>query len=126
MKRQCGRCRMRTRLAVAAGAILFFATGAFAHHRVEVQYNPNMPIQLRGTLTRVAWDNPHVRFYLDVKDHDGSLMKWTLEMGSPNQQFLRGWKIDTFRRGDRILVEAYPARDGSNLGYAKSVSKSGP
>ena len=57
---------MRTRWAVAAGAILFFVTEAFAHHRVEVQYNPNMPIQLRGTLTRVAWDNPHVRFYLEA------------------------------------------------------------
>jgi hypothetical protein len=34
---------------------------------------------------------------------------------------LRGWKIDTLRRGDRVTVNAYRARDGSNLGYARRV-----
>ena len=43
-------------------------------------------------------------------------------MGSPNLQILNGWKIDTFRAGDRVVVTAYPARDGSKLGYANKVA----
>ena len=47
---------------------------------------------------------------------------WQFEMGSPNLQILNGWKIDTFRTGDHVVVTAYPARDGSKFGYANKVA----
>ena len=43
-------------------------------------------------------------------------MEWEFELGSPNLQIQNGWKLDTFRRGDRVVVTAYPARNGSKLG----------
>jgi hypothetical protein len=43
-------------------------------------------------------------------------------MGSPNLQMMKGWKIDTYRRGDNVQVIAYPSRDGSNVGYGKKVT----
>jgi hypothetical protein len=44
-------------------------------------------------------------------------------MGSPNQQLMKGWKIDTLKQGDHVLIDAYPARDGSNLAYATKVTR---
>jgi hypothetical protein len=43
-------------------------------------------------------------------------------MGPPNLQIINGWKIDTYRPGDRVKVDVYPAKDGSNVGYGKKVT----
>ncbi len=51
-------------------------------------------------------------------------VNWEMYLGSPNQQIINGWKIDTFRPGDQVRVDAYPARNGSNLAYARKVTKS--
>jgi hypothetical protein len=67
------------------------------------------------------WSNPHVRLYLEVKEQSKKVI-WELYLGSPNQQLMNGWKIDTYRRGDHVSVDTYPARDGSSIGFAKKVS----
>ncbi len=111
------------RSVLATGAVLLLAAlPGLAHHRIEAQFDPNRPVMLRGTVTKVEWINPHVEFYVEVMDAHGT-MNWVLQMGSPNQQLMKGWKIDTFRQGDHVLVDAYPARDGSNLAYATKVTR---
>jgi hypothetical protein len=52
------------------------------------------------------------------------VMHWELEMASPNLLYLTGLKIDSLRRGDRVAVSAYPARNGSNLGFIEKISHS--
>jgi hypothetical protein len=44
-----------------------------------------------------------------------------LYLGSPYLQMMNGTKIDTYRRGDQVRVDAYPARDGSNVGFARTI-----
>jgi hypothetical protein len=112
---------------------LLAAIPTYAHHRLELVYDQNRPIILKGTVTKVDWSNPHVRLYIDGKEdlgkedlgkeELGSQMMWNLEMGSPNSLLRTGWKIDTFRRGDHVTVNVYPARDGSSLGYAIKVTR---
>ena len=106
----------------ASAAVLLAAMPSLAHHRIEAQFDPHRPVMLRGTITKIAWINPHVEFFVEVMDATGT-MSWTLEMGSPNQQLMKGWKIDTLKQGDHVLVDAYPARDGSNLAYATKVTR---
>ncbi len=110
------------RILRAVIALLFAPLLASGHHQIDVKYNPTQPVTLKGTVTRMEWSNPHVRLYVQVKDPSGNKTNWALEMGSPSQQLLNGWKIDTFKRGDQVRVQAYPARDGSPLGYATRVS----
>lgn len=107
------------------GAVLLAAMPVRAHHSLETEYDEKNPVTLRGTVTKVEWGNPHVRLYMDVAKA-GTTANWELEMGSPNSQILRGWKIDSFRPGDHVVVKAYRARDGSNLGFARSIAKSTP
>jgi hypothetical protein len=108
---------------ISSAAVLLAAMPVLAHHRVEVQYDPSHPVMLHGTVTKVAWINPHVLVQVEVAGDGGSVMDWTIQMGSPNQQLMKGWKIDTLKQGDHVLVDAYPARDGSNLGYATKVTR---
>jgi Family of unknown function (DUF6152) len=112
---------VRCVLFLAAGMV----TGAgptLAHHALATEYDLNRSVTVVGTVTKVEWANPHVRLYLD-SDAAGKSdpMRWELEMASPNLLALHGLKIDSLRTGDQVTVTAYPARNGSNLGYALKV-----
>jgi hypothetical protein len=105
---------------IAGASLLFVPAGMLAHHTLQAQFDMNRTIMLTGAVTKMDWSNPHVRLYLDVKDAS-KRVTWELYLGSPNQQMMNGWRIDTYRRGDHVSVDAYPARDGSSVGFAKKV-----
>jgi Family of unknown function (DUF6152) len=117
--------RFRLPVLVAGMIVLFRAAPVLAHHSLEAEYDPKQVVTLTGTITKADWSNPHVHFFMDVKDGDRTV-NWQVEMGSPNAQLLGGWKIDDFKAGDRVKVSLYRARDGSNIGFAKKVTKAGP
>ena len=65
---------------LAAFAVLGAAVPAVAHHSFAAQYDGNKPVTLKGVVTKVEWTNPHARFYIDVKEADGKLVNWNLEI----------------------------------------------
>jgi hypothetical protein len=106
---------------IAAASLLFVPAAVLAHHALQAQFDLQQTITLTGAVTKIDWSNPHVRLYLEVKD-ESKTVTWELYMGSPNQQMMNGWRIDTFKRGDHVSVEANPARDGSRIGFAKKIT----
>src|ERR1044071_6901858 len=75
----------RARVAVIAMAVMLAAGGsAVAHHSFAAEYDRTKPITLKGTVTKVEWQNPHISFYLDVKDAQGKVENWAIEGGAPN------------------------------------------
>jgi hypothetical protein len=113
---------MRGKRYLVTTVALSIALPAFAHHSLEAQYDPNHTITISGTLTKIDWSNPHVHFLVDVME-SGQSGTWDVEMGSPNAQLRGGWKIDTFKPGDRVVVSVYQARDGSHIGFARKITK---
>jgi hypothetical protein len=110
--------------ALSAAALVALLTGSpvFAHHSLEAEYDFDQQITVNGTITKVDWSNPHVHMFVDVMDAN-RVVKWEVEMGSPNAQILSGWKLDTMRPGDHVVVSLYRARNGSNLGFARKMTK---
>src|SRR5579863_7758254 len=107
---------MKTRLLLVVGiGLLAAAAPVLAHHALAAVYDTKQSIMLKGTVTKIVWDNPHVHLYLQAMDKAAPDSKWEFELGSPNLLMLNGWKIDTFRAGDYVMVTAYPARNGSKL-----------
>jgi len=118
---------MRSKFLLVTGIVLSLAAvPALAHHALAAVYDTRQSIMLKGTVTKIVWNNPHVHLYLQAADKTAPGTSWDFEMGSPNLLMLNGWKITTFRRGDHVLVTAYPARDGSRIGYASKVALSAP
>jgi hypothetical protein len=116
---------MRTKTMLVAGiGLLLAAVPILAHHSLAAQYDTHHSIEVKGTVTKVTWENPHVHLFLQAEDKAGKEVEWEFELGSPNLQIQNGWKLDTFRRGDRVVVTAYPARNGSKFGYASKVAAS--
>jgi hypothetical protein len=64
-------------VAIAAG------TEVLAHHSFAAEFDASKAVRVSGTLTKVEWTNPHIYFYLDVKDDTGAMVKWTCESASP-------------------------------------------
>jgi hypothetical protein len=93
----------------------------FAHHSFAAEYDNAKPIALTGTVTKVEWMNPHARFYMDVKDDKGTVTNWEFELGSPNGLARRGWTRNSMKEGDKVIVDGYMAKDGSNLANARNV-----
>jgi hypothetical protein len=92
-----------------------------AHHSFTAQYDVNKPITLTGGVAKIEWTNPHARFYIDVKDANGVVTNWELELGSPNTLIRYGFKRDSLKVGEQVTVEGYLAKDGSKTANAKTV-----
>ena len=101
------------------------AVPVMAHHSFAAQYDAAKPISLQGAVTKVEWMNPHARFYIDVKDESGKVTNWGMEMGSPNGLMRQGWSRNSMKIGDEVTVEGSRAKDGSNIGNARSVTLTG-
>jgi len=119
---------MKTKLALGTAALglLLAAVPVMAHHSFAAEFDSAKPIKLTGSVTKIEWMNPHAYFYIDVKDEKtGQTANWGLEMGSPNGLMRQGWTRNSMKVGDVVTVEGSAAKDGSNIGNARSVTLSG-
>jgi hypothetical protein len=115
---------MKAQLAVcfAGFGLLMAAIPALAHHSFSAEYDATKPVSLKGTVTKMEWTNPHIWFYVDVKDASGKVEHWQCEGGPPNMLVRQGWKKDSLKPGDEVSVEGFRAKDGTNTANARLVT----
>ena len=101
-------------LASIAVALMLGGPPVAAHHSFVAEYDGNKPVKVTGTVTKVEWQNPHIWFYVDVKDDGGKVTNWGFSGGAPGILQRRGIPRNALKIGDVVVVEGFRARDGSN------------
>jgi len=114
---------MNTKLGpFVVAALLLTAFPVFSHHSFSAEYDANKPINVTGVVKKVEWQNPHIWFYVDVKDENGKVTTWGFSGGPPGMLARRGITKDVLKVGDVIKVEGFRAKDGSNNGSGGNVT----
>ena len=93
-----------------------------AHHSFAAEFDDSKPVKITGTITKVEWQNPHIWFYVDVKNADGSVTNWAFSGGAPGQLMRRGITKDALKIGSEVIVEGFRAKDASNNGFGQKVT----
>jgi len=107
---------------VVTGVILLWSGDALGHHSFSSEYDGEKTFKISGVVTKVEWTNPHVRFYVDVRETDGKVTNWNLELASPSALARNGWNSRTLKAGDEVTVQGYSGKAVPTRGAARSVT----
>jgi Family of unknown function (DUF6152) len=102
--------------------VLFLSAPLLAHHAFSAEYDNTKPVKVQGVVSKVEWKNPHIWFYVDVKDAAGKVTTWGFSGGPPGMLQRRGITKDVLKIGDEIKVEGFQAKDGSNNASGGNVT----
>jgi len=98
------------------------AVPGLTHHSFSAEFDVGRPVEFTGTITRVEWTNPHAWLFMVTEDADGNLEDWAVELLGINTLMRRGLTRDSIKPGDRLSIEGFGARDGSNTANASLVT----
>ena len=115
-------------LAVIAASIALVALAipVFAHHSFSAEFDRNKRVSITGIITSVKWQNPHVYFYIDVKDKEtNKVTNYGIELGSPNGVLGNGLSRDILKVGMVVSLDGAMAKDGSNKLNGSNITVNG-
>ena len=105
---------MKSRLTALVGAFcVLVMTGSTSAHHSTAMYDSQNPVTITGAVKRFEWTNPHAFVYLEVKDAQGRVVEWEVEMMSLNHLRAYGWTSRTVKPGEIISATGAPARSGA-------------
>jgi hypothetical protein len=93
-----------------------------AHHSEAAEYDSSKPVKVTGTIKKVEWQNPHIWFYVDVKDENGKITTWGFSGAPPGSLMRRGITKEALKIGAVVNVQGSRARDGSNNASSRNVT----
>ena len=101
-------------VALVVIGILSGMPSLWAHHGLA-EFDTTRTIKLYGTVTDFQWINPHAFIFADITNASGKVENWKLELGSLGMLTRHGgWNAHTVKRGDKITVQGFWAKDGSH------------
>ena len=113
----------KTLFALTVLTLLSLAAGpASAHHAFSAEFDAEKQVNLRGTIAKMDWINPHAWIHMDVKEADGKVVRWMIELGPPNSLIKRGWSKTSVPVGIEIVVIGYQAKDGASRANGRDIT----
>src|SRR5213594_53636 len=109
-------------VAFTAALVVLTVAPAWAHHAFAAEFDAKQPVKFKATVTRMEWTNPHVWIHVDVKQPDGTVEKWSVEAGTPNVLFRRGFTKDALKAGTEIVVDGYRSKDGTRRANGRDLT----
>jgi hypothetical protein len=102
-------------------AVAIAAPPLAAHHGRGQTFDMKKQITLKGTVSQVKWQNPHVLIFIDVKDDAGKVVNWGFENSNVHTLASQGYNRNTLKVGQPVTAILNPAANGAPLGIIVKV-----
>jgi hypothetical protein len=102
--------------------LLIGAAPSLAHHSFAAHYDQQKSITVQGTLVNVRITNPHSWFFLDVKESDGTISRWSFEAGTPGGMIRNGYKASELPPGTAVTITGFASRDKQKVGMLQRLT----
>jgi Family of unknown function (DUF6152) len=96
----------------------FLAAGPLLAHHGVAGYDMDKVVTVSGTVTSFNWANPHCLVHIDVKDANGEVKDWIIELAAPTLMTRNGWTKESLKPGDAVVAQTHPARNGATTGLS--------
>ena len=109
-------------VSIALAGLLLGMSPVQAHHAFAAEYDGKKQVHLEGVVTQMEWINPHTWIHIDVTEPDGKVTSWMIEGGSPNILLRRGFNKGSLEKGQKISIDGFQAKDGSNRANGSNIT----
>ena len=101
--------------------VVVLAPPLSAHHGRGQSFDMKNRVTLKGTVSQVKWQNPHVLIFIDVKDDSGKVVTWAFENSNVHTLATQGYNRNTLRVGQEVTAIVNPASNGTPVGIVVKV-----
>jgi hypothetical protein len=99
-------------LFVAAAALVGAqASRSYAHHSFAATYLEDQTVSIEGDLVQFLFRNPHSFVHVNVKEKDGTVVRYAVEWGGAGQLGGQGVTRETLKAGDHVIISGSPGRN---------------
>jgi hypothetical protein len=102
-------------------AVVAIAAPLAAHHGRGASFDMKKQVTLKGSVSQVKWQNPHVLIFIDVKDDAGKVVTWGFENSNVHTLASQGYNRNTLKVGQPVTAIVNPATNGEPLGIIVKV-----
>jgi hypothetical protein len=113
---------MKSRVLSVLAISLLAAAPVVAHHAFSAEFDANKQLLLKGSVAKMEWINPHAWLHVDVKETDGKVTRWAIELGPPNALIKRGWNQASVPIGLQVTIVGYQAKDGAKRANGRDIT----
>jgi Family of unknown function (DUF6152) len=106
---------------LSLAAMMIAAVPLAAHHGRGATFDMKKQLTLKGTVSQVKWQNPHVLISIDVTDEAGKIVTWTFENSNVHTLATQGYNRNTLKIGQPVTAVLNPAVNGAPLGIIVKV-----
>jgi hypothetical protein len=109
-----------------AGSLALVASSSAPAHHSYAMFDQSKAVTSNAVVRLWQFSSPHAVLWVYINDAKGKPALWGLEAPGPGQLVRNGWKKDTVKPGDKVVVTVNPLHDGRNGGnLAKLVLADG-
>ena len=114
------------RIDLLLGVAAFVASNLSLAHHSHSMFDHSEEVSISGTVTKFSFRNPHVFLFIDVKNENGEVLNYWIEMSNIPNMIRRGVGYKTFAPGDEVTVNMWRLKDGRPGGnYTTIVAADG-
>jgi hypothetical protein len=107
---------MKRHVAVSLFALITVTAAgrADAHHSFAATYREKDSVTIEGELVQLDFRNPHSFVHVDVKEKDGTKVRYAIEWGGVGQLGQQGVTRETLKVGDHVIISGAPGRNAAD------------